>query len=78
MKLTDAKLHKTMSVVEVDNCEYQYRLSVLGFVSGCKVCPLENRDGTVLVDIKGCHYVMSKEIAEHIDVEEIQENGYES
>ena len=70
MKLTDAELHKTMSVVEVDNCEYQHRLSALGFVSGCKVCPLENRVGTVLVDIKGCHYAMSKEIAEHINVEE--------
>lgn len=71
MKLTDAKLNKVMTVVEVDDCEYLQRLSVLGFVSGCKVCPLDNLGGTLLVDIKGCHYAMSQEIAEHINVEEI-------
>jgi Fe2+ transport system protein FeoA len=70
MKLTDAELKKPLTVVEVDNCEYLHRLSVLGFVSGCKVCPLDNLSGTVLVDIKGCRYVMSKEIAERINVEE--------
>ncbi len=70
MKLNDAKLHKTMSIVEVDDCEYTHKLSVLGFVSGCRVCPLMDLDGTLLVDIKGCHYAMSQEIAEHINVEE--------
>ena len=70
MKLTDAELKKTLTVIEIDDCEYQHKLSVLGFVSGCKVCPLDNLGGTLLVDIKGCHYAMSKEIAEHINVEE--------
>lgn len=70
MKLTDAKLNKEITVISVDNCEYQHKLSVLGFVSGCKVCPLENTNDTVLVDIKGCRYAMSKEIVDHINVEE--------
>ena len=78
MKLNDVKLHKTMSIIEVDDCEYTHKLSVLGFVSGCRVCPLMDLDGTLLVDIKGCHYAMSQEIAEHINVEETKENGYES
>jgi Fe2+ transport system protein FeoA len=78
MKLTDAELNTTLTVITVDDCEYRNRLSILGFVSGCKVCPLNNLDGTVLIDIQGCRYAVSKEIAKHINVEETKENGYES
>jgi Fe2+ transport system protein FeoA len=78
MKLTDAELKKTLTIIEVDDCEYTQKLSVLGFVSGCRVCPLMDLSGTLLIDIKGCHYAMSQEIVEHINVEETKENGYES
>jgi Fe2+ transport system protein FeoA len=71
MKLTDAELNSTLTVITVDDCEYRNRLSILGFVSGCRVCPLNNLDGTVLVDIQGCRYAMSQEIAKHINVEKI-------
>jgi Fe2+ transport system protein FeoA len=70
MKLTEATLNKTLKVIEVTDCEYKYKLSVLGISQGCTVCPLNNLNGTVLVDIKGCRYAMSQEIAEHINVEE--------
>lgn len=70
MKLTDIKLNKETTVISVDNCEYQQKLLVLGFVSGCKVCPLQNSNDTILVDIKGCRYAMSKELLNHINVEE--------
>ena len=70
MKLTDAKLNKEITVISVDNCEYQNRLSALGFVSGCKLCPLENTNGTMLLDLQGCRYAMSKEIVDHINVED--------
>ena len=69
MKLTDAELNKTLTIIKVDNCDYQHKLSVLGFVSGCRVCPLNNLVETVLVDMKGCRYAVSKEVAEHINVE---------
>lgn len=70
MKLTDVKLNKETTVISVDNCEYQQKLLVLGFISGCKVCPIQSSDETFLVDIKGCRYMMSKEVVEHINVEE--------
>ena len=70
MKLTDVTIGKTITVINVDDCEYSHKLSVLGFVSGCKVCPLNTIDETVIVDIKGCRYAMSKELVDHINVEE--------
>jgi len=70
MKLTDATIGKTITIINVDDCEYTNKLSVLGFVSGCKVCPLTIHDQTVIIDVKGCRYAMSKELVDHINVEE--------
>jgi len=70
MKLTEAELHKRFNVVDIQSCPYQQRLLELGIMKGCEVCPLNNLNGTVLVDIKGCRYAFGEEIAKHINVEE--------
>jgi len=72
MKLTDAKVDEKLEVVQLeDSSEYQAKLSAMGFVEGCEVCPLHKNDNTMLVQIKGCRYALGKEAAECILVKRL-------
>ena len=66
MKLTDAKIDEKLEIVQISKNVYEQRLSALGMIEGCEICPLRNNDGTVLVDVRGCRYALGKEISECI------------
>lgn len=65
MNLLEVDVDEKVEVLEVDGL-YQQRLSALGFVEGCEVCPLRKNGGTLLVDVKGCRYMLGSELAECI------------
>jgi Fe2+ transport system protein FeoA len=68
MKLTDTKINEKVKITSVDSGSYQHRLLSMGMIEGCSVCPLQKNGTTILVDVNGCHYAMSKEITDCIHV----------
>lgn len=71
MKLIDAKIDEKLEIVQISKNVYEQRLSALGMIEGCEICPLRNNDGTLLVDVHGCRYALGKEISECILVKRI-------
>ena len=68
MKLTDAKIDEKLEIVQIYKNGYEQRLSAMGMIEGCEICPLRNNNGTLLVDVLGCRYALGKEISECIVV----------
>jgi len=75
MNLNEVNEDETVEVTDVD-ATYQERLSALGFVKGCEVCPLRKNNTTMLVSIRDCRYAIGKEVAECIHVK--RQSSYEN
>lgn len=67
MKLSDAEMHEKHTIVELlSQTELQERLQALGVVEGCEICPLRTNNATMIVDVRGCRYALSKDITDCI------------
>jgi Fe2+ transport system protein FeoA len=70
MKLSEVDIDEDVEITELLSDD-EVRLRSLGISEGCIICPLRNNNSTMIVNVRGCRYAVSKELTDCILVKRL-------
>jgi Fe2+ transport system protein FeoA len=71
MKLIEASINKKLKVIDIEQTNDSCKLSCLGINEGCEICLINCNKTTTIVEVRGCKYILGKEITDCIFVENL-------
>ena len=70
MKLSDAEENENLEVTDIQS-DIQDRLRAMGVFEGCAICPLLCSNDNTVIEVQGCRYAISKDLADCIIVKRL-------